>query len=296
MRIRIATRPSTLALIQAGIVIDALKKIYPEIECEIIEVKTCGDKDKNKILWNISETGFFTSKIEQALLADTADVAVHSFKDLPCDSSLGLTIAAVLDRKFPEDVLVANNRIKSINDLPTGAKIGTSSIRRAVQLKRLRKDLEVIPIRGNVPTRISKVEQGQFGAVILARAGLERLGLSDKISIIFDPEQFIPAPAQGALAVQIKNNNPELAEIIAGINDRPSRVTASAERRILQFLKAGCHSPVGAFAKIKENNIIITAFAADAQGENFIKKTITGTVDKAINLAEQLAQELLDGR
>ena len=294
MHIRIAARPSKLAMIQAGIVTDALRKIHPEIECEIIGIKTSGDKDTDKTLWNISETGFFTGKIEQALLADTADAAVHSFKDLPSDSSPLLTVAAVLDRKFPADVLVAKNSIKSIADLPKAAKIGTSSLRRKVQLKRLREDLHIVPIRGNVPTRLNKVDQGQFDAVILARAGLERLDLSNRISIAFDPEQFIPSPAQGALVVQIRKNNTDLAKIIACLNDRSAQITTYAERWVLKRINAGCHAPAGAFAKITKDGIIITAFASLTDGENFIKKTIIGPAEKAMDLAEELAQNLLD--
>ncbi|MCJ7728321.1 MAG: hydroxymethylbilane synthase, partial [Sedimentisphaerales bacterium] len=155
-------------------------------------------------LWELKSTGFFTSRLEDALLAKQADLAVHSFKDLPTEQREELTVAAVLDRRYPEDCLVSAAPIKSVTELPKGAKAGTSSLRRTVQLKRLREDLECVPIRGNVTTRLKKLEQGDFDAIVLARAGLERLNLADKISIIFDPTQFIPAPAQGALAVEVR--------------------------------------------------------------------------------------------
>jgi hydroxymethylbilane synthase len=244
-------------------------------------------------LWDLKDSGFFTSQVEDALLAGEADLAVHSFKDLPTRLREGLTIAAVCDRAFPEDCLVSPNPISAIEQLGNSAKIGTSSLRRAVQIRRLRKDLEPVPIRGNVQTRIRKLDKGEFDAVILARAGLERLGLGDKISFCFDPRNFIPAPAQGALAVQTRETDIEIGKVVAAIDDEKVRMVTFAERQVLATMQCGCHAPVGAFANIVGDNIEICAFISDLQGENLVRREIVGPASKGQALAEQLAQELL---
>jgi hydroxymethylbilane synthase len=227
------------------------------------------------------------------LLAGQADFAVHSLKDLPTKLRDGLTIAAVCDRQFVEDCLIAAERINSIEELPHAAKIGTSSLRRVAQLKRLRADLQPMPIRGNVTTRIKRLEEGKFDAIILARAGVERLGLSDKISFCFEPRQFIPAPAQGALAVQTRSDNTSTTELISAIDDKIARTAAFAERQVLATLQCGCHAPVGAFAEIVGEKINIYAFISDLEGRNLINRSVTGPINGADKLAEELASNLL---
>jgi hydroxymethylbilane synthase len=231
--------------------------------------------------------------VEEALLAGEADLAIHSFKDLPTKQQEGLTIAAVCKREFAEDCLMAADKINSIDELSQRAKIGTSSLRRTVQIKRIRKDLEPVPIRGNVTTRVKLLEQGRFDAIVLARAGVERLGWGKKISFCFEPEQFIPAPAQGALAVQTRSNDAATTKLAAVINDEKTRIVTFAERQILTTTQCGCHAPVGAFTKISGNNVIIYAFISDAEGENFIRREISGLVTEADELAKRLANELL---
>ena len=294
----VATRGGKLAIAQTWIVIAALKKIYPDIQINIKEITTKGDRDKRTALWELKDSGFFTSKLEEALLVGQADLAVHSFKDLPVHQHEGLTIAAVCCRQFAEDCLLTTVAAcaESAN-LPLkkhAAKIGTSSLRRAVQIKRLRADLQVLPIRGNVQTRIKQLTKGEFDAIILARAGVERLGLRKKISFCFNPEQFIPAPAQGALAVQTRTDDTITTKLIAAVDDRKARTTAFAERQILRTMQCGCHAPVGAFAKITGDDIIIDAFISDLEGENFIKRRITGHAVNADKLAERLANNLLE--
>ncbi len=191
----VATRAGKLAIAQTELVCSLLKEIHPDIQVEIKEITTAGDRDRRTALWNLKDTGFFTSTLEDALLTGQADFAVHSFKDLPTRQRDGLTIAAVCDRQYAQDCLIAAGSVTSIEQLPHAAKIGTSSLRRAALLKHLRPDLVPTAVRGNVLTRIGKLEEGKFDAVILARAGIERLGLTDKISFSFDPNQFIPAPA-----------------------------------------------------------------------------------------------------
>ncbi|MBA7702722.1 Porphobilinogen deaminase [subsurface metagenome] len=290
----VATRAGKLALAQTRIIIRLLEKIHPGLQIKIKKITTEGDINRKTSLWQLKSTGFFTSKIEDSLLAGLADFAVHSFKDLPTKQTTGLKIIAVCARSFPEDCLVSAEKIISLNQLKTAAKIGTSSLRRAVQIKRLRSDLNVVPVRGNVTTRIKKVDEGRFDAVILARAGLERINLARKISFCFDPEQFLPAPAQGALAVQTRADDKITNKLLLPLNDKNVEIQTLAERQILTATRCGCRAPVGAFAKISADDITITAFISDTEGKNFIKRQVAGPADSALNLADTLAGQLLD--
>jgi hydroxymethylbilane synthase len=245
-------------------------------------------------LWKLQTTGFFTSQVEDALLAGEADFAVHSFKDLPTRKREGLTIAAVCQRQFAEDCLIAADSVISIEQLRPSAKIGTSSLRRIAQIKHLRADVEPASIRGNVLTRIKRLTEGKFDAIILARAGIERLGLSGKISICFDPTQFISAPAQGALAVQTRTGDMATGKLLAALNDEKTRMLTFAERRVLSTMQCGCHAPVGAFAEIAGDNIQIHAFISDLEGKNFISRQISGPAADADKLADKIANELLN--
>ncbi|MDD5011601.1 MAG: hydroxymethylbilane synthase [Phycisphaerae bacterium] len=292
-RLRIATRSSSLAIIQTQIVVDQIAKHNPALEFEIVEIKTDGDIDKKKTLWKLSETGFFTAAVENALRQNKADIAVHSYKDLPIGANDKIVIAAVLDRNSCQDCLICKDKIKSLSDLPKGAKIGTSSLRRKAQILHARNDLKCEPIRGNVPTRIKQVEKGQFDAAVLAYAGIERLELTDRISLSFDPTDFIPAPAQGAIAVQAKAGDNKTLKLLAEIDDRQSRIASETERLVFHRLKAGCHAPAGVFAQITGDNITVYAFVSDENGRKFIKRRKQGDVKSAKKVAEQLADELL---
>jgi hydroxymethylbilane synthase len=289
-----ATRGGDLAIAQTRIIISALKKTHPNIQIKIKKIATKGDRNKRTALWDLKNAGFFTSQVEDALLAGEADFAVHSFKDLPTRERQGLTIAAVCERQFAEDCLIAADSVSSIKQLEASAKIGTSSLRRAAQIRHLRADLQPVPIRGNVPTRIRHLQEGKFDAVILARAGVERLGLGGKISLCFDPQLFIPAPAQGALAVQTRTDDSTATELIAAIDDEKIRTITFAERQVLVTMQCGCHAPVGAFAKITADVMEICAFISDLEGKNFISRQLTGPAADANNLAEKIANELLN--
>jgi len=289
----VATRGGALAIAQTEIVTGALKQIYPDLKIKIKKVVSKGDRDRRTALWNLKDTGFFTTLLEDALLAGEADFAVHSFKDLPTRQRDGLIITAVCDRQFAEDCLIAAKPVDSIEKLPESARIGTSSLRRAAQLKRLRADLQPTPIRGNVTTRIKRLEEGRFDAIILARAGIERLGLAKRISLIFDPAEFIPAPAQGALVVQTRIDDMAANKLVAAIDDEKCRTITFAERQVLVTMQCGCHAPVGAFAEITGNDIKICAFISDLEGENFIRREIVGPISDADKLAEELANDLL---
>jgi hydroxymethylbilane synthase len=289
-----ATRGGDLAIAQTQIVISALEKIHPGIQIKIKKTTTKGDQDRRTALWDLKSSGFFTSQVEDTLLSGQADFAVHSFKDLPTQQREGLELSAICDRIFPEDCLLANIPVNSIQQLPKSAKIGTSSLRRAAQIKHLRADLNAVPVRGNVTTRIRLLEQGKFDAVILARAGIERLGLRNKISFCFDPQQLIPSPAQGALAVQTRTNNSAVTKLISVIDDKNLRTITFAERQVLVTMQCGCHAPVGAFAKITGNVMEISAFISDLEGKNFISRCLTGPATDSNNLAVKIANDLLD--
>ncbi|MGA2071566.1 MAG: hydroxymethylbilane synthase [Sedimentisphaerales bacterium] len=288
----VATRSGSLAIAQTQIVVAAIQKLYPDLDIRVKKIASQGDKDRRTTLWELKSTGFFTSLLEDALLAKDADIAVHSFKDLPTTIREGLTIAAVLDRKFPEDCLVTASPIKTIYELPNEALVGTSSLRRTVQLKRLRNDLQCVPIRGNVPTRLKKLEQGDFDAIVLARAGLERLGLADIISIIFDPTKFIPSPAQGALAVEVRADDAETKEIVSKLDDKDYRITTTAERQVFSALGCGCHAPAGVFAQLSGDQITISACFSDPDGSNFREFSLSGPIADSAKLAQSLADKL----
>lgn len=290
----VATRRGDLAMVQTRGVIAALKAKHPEVEIGIKEIVTAGDKDRRTALWDLKDTGFFTSQLEDALLAGEADLAVHSFKDLPTHEPEGLAVTAICDRRWPEDSLLAKQPVGSIDALPRSARVGTSSLRRAAQLRHLRPDLELVPLRGNVQTRIRKLQTTDLDAIILARAGLERLGLADKISFIFDPRQFIPAPAQGALAIQTRSDDELAVQVVRSIDDELSRALASAERQVLATLQCGCHAPVGAYAQCRDGVMELHAFLSGVQGLDIIKRQISGPMSQAVQLGEQLAGELLD--
>jgi len=290
----VATRGGALASVQTQFIVSQLSQLNPGLQFVIKNVTTEGDKDRRTTLWELKSSGFFTSQIEDCLLAGEADLAVHSFKDMPTSQREGLAVTAVLDRRFPQDCLVAGDKVSSIDNLPPAARIGTSSLRRTVQIRRLRADIVTAPIRGNVATRIRYLEEGDFDAVILARAGLERLGMGGKMSVCFDTQQFIPSPAQGALAVQTRSNDAATMQLVAAIDDKKVRLVTSAERHILEVTQCGCHAPVGAFAAVCGDDIIIDAFISDTEGRRFIRQDIRGPADDALKLADKLAKGLLD--
>ena len=290
----VATRRGELAIAQTRLVIAALKANHPEIEIRIREITSTGDRDRQTALWDLKDTGFFTSQLEDALLAGAADLAVHSFKDLPTQERPGLAVTAIYGRQWPEDCLLAKRPVESIDDLPPSARVGTSSLRRAAQLRRLRPDLELVPLRGNVQTRIHKLHTTDLDAIILARAGLERLGLTDAISLVFDPRAFIPAPAQGALAIQTRSDDESTMAIVRSLDEEQSRALALAERQVLATMQCGCHAPVGAYAECRGDAIEVYAFISDVQGRNMIRRQARGSVSEAVQVGERVAQELLD--
>ena len=292
--IRIASRASKLALIQSNHVRSLLEGLGCDVEISIVKISTKGDSDKSDFLYKSDSIGFFTSEVENAILDGRADVAVHSLKDLPTAGAEGLIVAAVPKRESIADALVAKGPVSSIADLPAGATVGTSSLRRIAQLRRLRNDINCVPLRGNVETRVSKVAEGRVDAAVIACAGLNRMGLEDKISAVLPPDEFLPAPAQGALAVQIRDADAELGELVGRLDDKNARLGAETERHILASMHGGCSIPLGVYTRICDDTISIDAIICDLEGKRCIKRSKTVPVTQAKTCAEEMADELLN--
>jgi hydroxymethylbilane synthase len=292
-RIRIASRASRLALAQTNIVKKSLENLSDRLEITIVTVSTKGDRDKSDFLYKAQGVGFFTSEVEKAILDGRADLAVHSLKDLPVAATPRLVIAAVPKRESPADALVTSGQVTSIADLPAGATVGTSSPRRIAQLRHLRDDLKLVPLRGNVETRVGKVATGRLNAIIVAHAGLIRLGLAAKASVILQPEEFVTAPGQGALAVHVRPEDTELIELLLQLNDEPSRIATQAERSVLAAMRGGCSIPLGVYAKITDSHLRIDAVIADINGKNLIRRSTSSPVTQWKEAANKLAEELL---
>ncbi|MDH4203204.1 MAG: hydroxymethylbilane synthase [Phycisphaerae bacterium] len=293
-QIRIATRGSQLALAQANMTMKKLSEIAPDIPISIVKISTKGDRDKSDFLYKSTSVGFFTSEVERALLEGEGDVAVHSLKDLPTAITKGLVVSAIPAREQVCDAIVAAKDISSIQDLPKNAVVGTSSLRRITQLKQMRPDLDCQPLRGNIETRIKKVREGQVDAIVIAQAGLNRLSLSDEISLILPPEEFIPAPGQGALGIQTRADNPELCTIVAKLDDATARLTTETERHILAELHGGCSIPLGVYSHIEDGIIYIHAILCNLTVTKRVKKTVSCPVENALETAEKLTQEILE--
>ena len=279
-QIRIATRSSKLAMAQSCQVRDMIHTLAPEIEISFVEVSTKGDRDKSDFLYKSSSVGFFTSEVEKTLLTDRADVAVHSLKDLPTQIQQGLTIAAIPTRQDVSDVIIANHNINSIDDLPKGAIVGTSSLRRIAQIKHLRTDLDCQPLRGNVETRIQKLRSEQYDAIVIAQAGLNRLNMQNEISLILNPNDFIPAPGQGALAIQTRTEDSELVNLLSQLDNKNARLTSTAERLVLSKLHGGCSIPLGVYSEINENNMSIIAVLSNTDASQYVRITKQTPIDQ----------------
>lgn len=258
--IRIATRSSTLALTQARWVAGRIREFRPGIAIEFVEVSTVGDRDRVTPIASLSEVGAFVRAVQRAVLEGEADIAVHSCKDLPLTGPEGLT-AVYPEREVPWDVLCGS----TLSDLPVGARVGTSSPRRSAQLRLLRRDLAVTDVRGNVDTRLTKVESGELAAVVLAEAGLRRLDRTESIHHRFDLDQMVPAPAQAALAVEAVADS-DVALLIHALDHTPTRRAVEAERAVLAITGAGCRSALGALATVSNEAITITGFVEDDRG------------------------------
>jgi hydroxymethylbilane synthase len=264
-RLTYATRRSALALAQCRAFVARLKVAHPDLELEELQVVTTGDKIQDRPLSEVGGKGLFVKEIEEALLDGRADFAVHSIKDVPGELPPGLEIGCVPLREDPRDALVSP-RHGSLAALPRGAKVGTSSLRRMVALARRRPDLEIVPVRGNVDTRLRKVDEGQFDAIVLARAGLVRLGLEARVTEVLEPEASLPAVGQGALGIECRQADVETRQRLRALHDGTTAVCVAAERGVLVALEGDCKTPLAAFAEKAKGNLLLRAFVAEPDG------------------------------
>ena len=287
---RIATRESNLALAQANQVGKALVAADPEVSYELVKLKTTGDKflgDLNKV----GGKGVFTKEIEEALLDGRADIAMHSMKDVPAVMHEDLIIPAILKRDDIRDVVVG----LGLSELEAGQKVGTSSSRRGSQIKATFPDLEIVPFRGNVETRIAKLNKGEADAILLAKAGLDRLGLQDKIKEVLEPDIMMPALGQGAVGIQCRKDDKETLEFLKKVNDRDTLVCLTAERELVKVLEADCHSPIAGFCEVtKGGNLRFMAMVVSPDGKVVLRARHKMGYDEAHELGKTVAEDLLD--
>ena len=290
--LRIGSRGSRLALWQAEFVKGLIRRKFPGIKVEISVIRTTGDRLLDSPLSVIGGKGVFVKEIEEALLLGDVDIAVHSMKDLPTLLSERLTIGAVAKRHDPRDALVSNGDIR-FDQLPRWAKVGTSSIRRQAQLLSLRPDLDIIPIRGNVDTRVRKLRADGYDSIVLALAGLERMGLGNEVTEVFPVDAMIPAPGQGIIAIECREDDSEITRLLSEINHNDSWIAASAERAFLEALSGSCQVPAGCYTEVKGDRIKIISLIASPDGKKVIKEDIEGPSQNNKSLGRELAERVL---
>jgi hydroxymethylbilane synthase len=289
--VRIGTRGSALARWQAEFVRAALAK--QGVAAELVIIRTSGDRDRQSSLRVIGGKGVFTKELEDALLEERVDLAVHSMKDMPTNLPAGLEISAICEREDVRDALISRGGLK-LNELPRGARIGTSSLRRQTQLRQHRADFEMVDLRGNVDTRLAKLAQGDYDAIVLAKAGLERLGRAEQISEILPTGICLPAAGQGAIGIESRKRDEEFSAAVRELNHAPSQLAVAAERAVLTGLEGGCQVPIGVWARMDLGSLRIDACVLSADGSEAIRESRSGSLDKAIELGRAVAVALLD--
>lgn len=290
--IRIATRKSPLALWQAEFVKAELEKHHPGIQVELLKMVTQGDKILDTPLAKVGGKGLFVKELEVGMLEGDADIAVHSMKDVPVDFPDGLHLALVCEREDPRDVFVSNN-FKNIDDLPQGAKVGTSSLRRTCQIRAHRPDLEILDLRGNVNTRLRKLDEGQYDAIILAAAGLIRLGFEDRITSLIETDISLPAVGQGAVGIECRSDDERVNSLIAPLLHQETWIRVLAERAMNNRLEGGCQVPIGGHAVIEGEEIYLRGLVGSTDGKEIVRGEIRGPIDQAEGLGTTLANDLL---
>jgi hydroxymethylbilane synthase len=292
LKLRIGTRGSKLALWQAEHIRARLLQ-EGGVESELVVIKTAGDEFASAAIPEVGGKGIFIKQIEEALLDERVDAAVHSMKDVPTETPRGLCFPAITKREDPRDCVVSRSR-KALAELPAGAIVGTSSLRRQSQLLHFRRDLRVASLRGNVDTRLRKLDEGEMDAIVVAKAGLERLGFANRITETLPPEIMLSAVGQGALAIEARERDSETREMLARLDDADSRATVTAERALLAELEGGCQVPLGAWAQIEEGRMRMEARVLSADGSEAIHRQTEGAPREAEQIGQQLARELLD--
>ncbi|AHG63912.1 hydroxymethylbilane synthase [Advenella mimigardefordensis] len=290
-KLTIATRASRLALWQAHHVRDLLQTRYPQLQVELLELTTKGDQILDTTLSKIGGKGLFIKELETALVDGRADLAVHSLKDVPVDLQSPFALAAVLQRADPTDAFVSSN-YQQLSQLPAGAVVGTSSLRRESQIRAVYPHLVVKPLRGNLDTRLSKLDKGDYDAIVLASAGLERLGLGDRIASRLEVAESLPAAGQGALGIEVLETRAELLEILAGLADPATTACVTAERAVSRTLGGSCQVPIAAYATLTDNAVTLNALVATPDGKRVLRSTRTGGAEEADQLGVEAAQAL----
>tara|TARA_B100000809_G_scaffold162429_1_gene159754 strand:+ start:1828 stop:2799 length:972 start_codon:yes stop_codon:yes gene_type:complete len=291
-KLRIATRQSALALWQANHIKSLLESAHAELQCEIIGMTTLGDRNKSSPLSQMGGKGVFVKELETALLDGSADIAVHSMKDVPGELPRGLAITSIVERASAQDAFVSN-RFESLADLPKGSRVGSSSLRRVRQLQLAYPGLEFIELRGNVDTRLRKLDDGEYDAVILAVAGLARLGLSNRVREAIATDICIPAAGQGAVGIESRSNDPVVTGLVESINHSLTWICVTAERKVTQLLGATCNLPVAVYAEPTAGEFLLNSFISDPGGNVIIREQVTGKIDDSASLAERLGNNLL---
>ena len=291
-KLRIATRKSPLALWQANHVRDALMARNPGLDVELFTMTTQGDKILDTPLAKVGGKGLFVKELELGILEGRADLAVHSMKDVPVEFPQGLGLAAILEREDPRDALISNT-ISSIEALPQGARVGTSSLRRQCQLRARRADLEVLDLRGNVNTRLAKLDNGDYDAILLAAAGVKRMGWEDRITELLPPEQFLPAIGQGAIGIEIRVADDRVNRIVEALNDEQAATRIRAERALNARLQGGCQVPIAGYSEISHGVMVLRALVGRPDGTELVQGVISGKPEDAEELGQVLADDLL---
>jgi len=290
--IRIGTRGSKLALWQAHWVKYSLERFVPDYRYRIVTIKTVGDRNLETPLAQIGDKGLFTKELEQALLSGEIHMAVHSMKDLPVVLPTGLALGAVCPREMPNDVVVSRSGQK-LEELPGGAVVGTGSLRRRAQLAHLRPDLVMADIRGNLDTRITKLDEGLYDAVILAWAGMKRMEMINRITEVISPDICLPAVGQGAIGVEIPADNPRIREVVGHIDHRDTHLAIAAERALLGRVEGGCHAPVGSLGTVALGHLLLVGMVASLDGQRVVRSSVTGKAENAAAIGAELGEKLL---
>lgn len=290
--VRIATRKSPLALWQAEFVKAELLKFHPDLQIELVKMMTQGDIILDTPLAKVGGKGLFVKELEVGMLAGDADIAVHSMKDVPVEFPEGLHLAVICEREDPRDAFVSNT-YNSIDELPQGAKVGTSSMRRECQLRANRPDLQILSLRGNVNTRLKKLDEGQYDAIILAAAGLKRLGFDDRIKHSIDPSQSLPAIGQGAVGIECRVDDERINRLIAPLNHLETSIRVRAERSMNNRLEGGCQVPIGGYAELDGDNLTMRGLVGQPDGSEIIRGNVSGKAADAEALGLSLADDLL---
>ena len=290
--VRIATRKSALALWQAEHVAECLRQAHPGIKTELVKMVTRGDKILDVPLAKVGGKGLFVKELEQGMLEGKADIAVHSMKDVPVELPPGLHLGAILAREDPCDAFVSN-KYSSLKELLANARIGTSSLRRQCQIKEKFPQCEILSLRGNVNTRLAKLDAGEYDAIILASAGLKRLGLETRITERLDTSVSLPAIGQGAIGIECRSNDPEINALVKALHNQKTSICVSAERAMNARLQGGCQVPIGGFAELRGEELHIRGLVGSPDGQKLIRAERTGNADQAEELGRQVAEQLL---